>query len=259
MAMMMIVTDNDMWKTDVDAGSPGSLSILLASSLSKMTASMATYPHEVIRTRLQNQSVKPFKYKGIFHAIKVIMAEESIRGFYKGLPTNLLRTVPSSAMTILTYEMLVRELNVLKDRWPISKSTHQQHTPYYHRQRHSSSSFISCHYFHLPFHSCLMYLHTRLLIITLNTVNIRILQVEFIVRKSGGKTRLNCICIFIVQMRIMFLSIEKIQEGKWESTMSKYTWGRGEQQKQKWQWMVQILLLGRKEKIQYNQQLLQVD
>ncbi|CDS04125.1 hypothetical protein LRAMOSA07080 [Lichtheimia ramosa] len=100
----------------VDAGSPGSLSILLASSLSKMTASMATYPHEVIRTRLQNQSVKPFKYKGIFHAIKVIMAEESIRGFYKGLPTNLLRTVPSSAMTILTYEMLVRELNVLKDR-----------------------------------------------------------------------------------------------------------------------------------------------
>lgn len=78
-----------------------------------------------------------------------------------------------------------------------------------------------------------MYLHTRLFIITLNTVNIRILQVEFIVRKSGGKTRLNCICIFIVQMRIMFLSIEKIQEGKWESTMSKYTWGRGEQQKQK--------------------------
>lgn len=81
-----------------------------------MSASMATYPHEVIRTRLQNQSVKPFKYKGIFHAIKVIMAEESIRGFYKGLPTNLLRTVPSSAMTILTYEMLVRELNALKDR-----------------------------------------------------------------------------------------------------------------------------------------------
>ncbi|KAI7873681.1 mitochondrial carrier [Lichtheimia hyalospora FSU 10163] len=99
-----------------DVGSPGSLAILIASSLSKMSASMATYPHEVIRTRLQNQSVKPFKYKGIFHAIKVIMAEESIRGFYKGLPTNLLRTVPSSAMTILTYEVLVRELNGLKDR-----------------------------------------------------------------------------------------------------------------------------------------------
>ncbi|KAI9311325.1 mitochondrial carrier domain-containing protein [Dichotomocladium elegans] len=92
----------------------GPTSILLASSLSKMAASMATYPHEVIRTRLQNQTVKPFKYKGIIHAIKVILSEEGIRGLYKGLPTNLLRTVPSSAMTILTYEILVRELDMLK-------------------------------------------------------------------------------------------------------------------------------------------------
>ena len=80
-----------------------------------MAASCATYPHEVIRTRLQNQTRKPFKYKGIFHAIKVIMAEEGVRGFYKGMPTNLLRTVPSSAMTILTYEILVKKLDDLKN------------------------------------------------------------------------------------------------------------------------------------------------
>ncbi|CDS12517.1 hypothetical protein LRAMOSA04711 [Lichtheimia ramosa] len=97
-----------------DTSSASPVSILLASSLSKMAASMATYPHEVIRTRLQNQTTKPFKYKGIFHAVKVILAEEGVRGLYKGLPTNLLRTVPSSAMTILTYELLVRELDSLK-------------------------------------------------------------------------------------------------------------------------------------------------
>ncbi|KAI7885689.1 mitochondrial carrier [Lichtheimia hyalospora FSU 10163] len=97
-----------------DTSSAGPVSILLASSLSKMAASMATYPHEVIRTRLQNQTIKPFKYKGIFHAVKIILAEEGVRGLYKGLPTNLLRTVPSSAMTILTYELLVRELDSLK-------------------------------------------------------------------------------------------------------------------------------------------------
>lgn len=140
---------------DVDAGSPGSLAILLASSLSKMSASMATYPHEVIRTRLQNQSVKPFKYKGIFHAIKVIMAEESIRGFYKGLPTNLLRTVPSSAMTILTYEMLVRELNALKDRWLVIQPMY----PQTHHQRHSSSNFISIHYSQLSPNPCCVSTH----------------------------------------------------------------------------------------------------
>ncbi|KAL1928865.1 hypothetical protein VTP01DRAFT_2651 [Rhizomucor pusillus] len=94
--------------------SKGTTAILMASSLSKMAASMATYPHEVIRTRLQNQTKKPFKYHGILHAIKVILAEEGLRGFYKGLPTNLLRTVPSSAMTILTYELLVKRLDELK-------------------------------------------------------------------------------------------------------------------------------------------------
>jgi solute carrier family 25 folate transporter 32 len=69
----------------------------------------------VIRTRLQNQIVKPFKYKGIIHAVKVIMYEEGIHGFYKGITTNLLRTVPASAVTIFTYEFIVRKLDYLRD------------------------------------------------------------------------------------------------------------------------------------------------
>lgn len=94
---------------------PGSSSILLASAFSKMAASLATYPHEVIRTRLQNQTKRPYKYQGVIHAIEVISKEEGLRGFYKGLSTNLVRTVPSSAMTILTYELVVRKLDDLKN------------------------------------------------------------------------------------------------------------------------------------------------
>ncbi|WWD20741.1 hypothetical protein CI109_105217 [Kwoniella shandongensis] len=175
--------------------SPGT--ILACSAFSKMFASLATYPHEVLRTRLQirktsitspasasasavyvapsfaptssyasprpvpagvihplysplitgsdpprpnttslassirlieNQSrvdrTAPSlrsSWKRIFHAPREggiidtfisIKRQDGWRGFYRGLSINLVRTVPNSAATMLTYELIMRRLSL---------------------------------------------------------------------------------------------------------------------------------------------------
>ena len=86
---------------------------VMASTLSKSTAAMIGYPHEVLRTRLRQQSNEILgraRYTSITQAARMILAEEGWMAFYSGLGTHLLRQVPNTVILLLTYEAIIHYL-----------------------------------------------------------------------------------------------------------------------------------------------------
>lgn len=59
-----------------------------------------------------------YQYKSIFDAVQSIVAQEGIKGLYKGIAPNLLKVAPSMASSWLSFEMtrdLLVSLRVTED------------------------------------------------------------------------------------------------------------------------------------------------
>lgn len=84
---------------------------LLASSISKVIASTCAYPHEVLRMRLYFQKDSDHKpYSGLRDAVQRILRSEGVAGLYRGLSANLVRVIPSTAVTFVAYEELSKRI-----------------------------------------------------------------------------------------------------------------------------------------------------
>ena len=75
------------------------------SGASKLLALSATYPYQVVRSRIQNNATAHL-YPSIPACVARTWREEGVRGFYRGLGTNLVRVLPGTCVTFVVYENL---------------------------------------------------------------------------------------------------------------------------------------------------------
>jgi solute carrier family 25 folate transporter 32 len=139
--LKMKFTGLEMGQADANTEEMHWFSIACATLLSKIAATSATYPHEVLRTRLQTQQrslptishdhvsfrggnngqgyqtrppgtsssdgmINQPRYRGIIRTCTVILKEEGWRAFYNGMGTNMVRAVPAAVTTMMTFESL---------------------------------------------------------------------------------------------------------------------------------------------------------
>ena len=80
----------------------------------ELIASVATYPSQVVRSRMQqrgnagaqgggSEEVRR-RYLGFFQSLRCVARREGLGGLYKGMVPNVLRTLPSSGVTFMVYE-----------------------------------------------------------------------------------------------------------------------------------------------------------
>ncbi|KAI0091441.1 mitochondrial carrier [Irpex rosettiformis] len=95
--------------TSGQGGASEWLGLLGSAGTAKCVATLITYPHEVIRTRLRQPLVNgKVKYTGLVQTLRLVIAEEGTKSLYGGLSAHLMRVIPNAAVMFFIYEAVLR-------------------------------------------------------------------------------------------------------------------------------------------------------
>lgn len=90
---------------------------LVASTGSKLIAAAATYPLQLVRTRMQERGAGGERYGSFVAGVSRVARTEGVRGFYRGFATNVARVMPQSAVTFVTYEQILKLCRALNEKY----------------------------------------------------------------------------------------------------------------------------------------------
>lgn len=96
--------------SDPKTGRMNPFQALVAGSMGGIIATVATYPTDMVKTRLTvnhgGGDKSQAKYKSIVHCFSTIYKEEGLLAFYKGMSTSVIGVIPFAGGTFMAYEVL---------------------------------------------------------------------------------------------------------------------------------------------------------
>ncbi|KAK9867689.1 hypothetical protein WJX84_006372 [Apatococcus fuscideae] len=83
----------------------GAISLVTAGAIAGSAFWAFVYPADAVKSRIQIDDFKNPRYKGTIHCFQTVMANEGLKGLFRGFEPAIVRAVPANATAFLVYEL----------------------------------------------------------------------------------------------------------------------------------------------------------